>query len=98
MSEDTFDFYIIYMQHPCDDPYYPPYVRNVGVFKSKELAIEKAKSSFDHFRDTARKYNCKTEELFYVEGDYYEDTNVIMEDRIKGKNNRQVFIIYDETE
>lgn len=107
-----FDFYVLYMQTECDDPYYPPYSRNVGMFKSKENAIKHARESFykmakDYITPEDRKYG-GVEGMFYIEGDYFNDRDdEIDENGENGKNgdkkkrrrfDKPLYVIYDKEE
>lgn len=101
-----YDFYVLYMQTECDDPYYPPYNRNVGMFKSKEKAIKHARESFykmaEHCTNPEdRKYG-GVEGMFYLEGDYFHDReDEIGEDGEKKKRKRfdkPLYVIYDKEE
>jgi hypothetical protein len=103
-----FDFYVLYMQTECDDPYYPPYNRDVGMFKSKENAINYARDSFYKMAEgciTAedRKYG-GVEGMFYVEGGYFQDSEASNVDGEKNKKRKRmgsdipVYIIYDKEE
>jgi hypothetical protein len=103
-----FDFYVLYMQTECDDPYYPPYNRDVGMFKSKENAIKRARDSFYKMAKgciTAedRKYG-GVESMFYVEGGYFHDSEASNVDGEKNKKRKGmgsdilVYIIYDKEE
>lgn len=93
-----FDYYIIYMENECDDPYYPPYTTDIGVFKSKDKAIQYARESFnkiakDYSTSDDRKYG-GVESKFYIEGKYFEDS----ERKIKNNSNKPVYVIYDKEE
>lgn len=93
-----FDFYILYMQTECDDPYYPPYNRNIAMFKSKEKAIEYARKKFYQMAEKImtieqRKYR-GVEGMLYIEGDYFEDND----DKNTLKNNEPLYVIYDKHE
>jgi len=73
-----FDFYIVYIQHECDDPYYPPYKDSIGIYKSKENAIKRARESF---YKTAKGYTTAEDRkyggvnvMLYIEGDYFKDS------------------------
>jgi len=110
-SEFDFDFYNIYMQRDCDDPYYPPYNDIIGVYKYKENAIKSAKERFykyakDYVTEEERKYG-GVEVVFYVDGGYFEDredngeNNYEDNDTKKSKkrhSNKPIYIIYDKDE
>lgn len=101
-----FDFYVLYMQTECEDPYYPPYNRDMGMFKSKENAIKYARESFykmakDCITPEDRKYG-GVEGMFYIEGDYFKDSvDEIDENGEKKKRrnfNKPLYVIYDKEE
>lgn len=101
-----FDFYVLYMQTECDDPYYPPYSRNVGMFKSKENAIKHARESFykmakGYTTPEDRKYG-GVEGMFYIEGDYFNDRDDEMDENGDKKKRRRfdkpLYVIYDKEE
>lgn len=101
-----YDFYILYMQTECDDPYYPPYTRNIGIYKSKDKAIQNARKKFykeseNYTSIEDRKYG-GVEGMFYIEGDYFEDSETnVDEDGVKKKrtrHNKPLYVIYDKYE
>ena len=98
-----FDFYIVYMQTECDDPYYPPYVSNVGTYKSKANAIQSARKRFfkraeDYTITDDHKYR-GVECLYYVEGGYFDDREDCSGEKRLGKNKSSiVYRIYDKEE
>lgn len=99
-----YDYYVLYMQTECDDPYYPPYNRDVGMFKSKEKAIAHARESFYKMAegcksDEDRKYG-GVEGLFYLEGGFFKDSEVELngEKRKKGSGDKPLYVIYDKEE
>lgn len=101
-----FDFYVLYMQTECDDPYYPPYNRNIGMFKSKENAIKHAKESFYKMAKGCttpeeRKYG-GVEGMFYIEGDYFKDSVDEIDENGDNKKRRRfdkpLYVIYDKEE
>lgn len=103
-----FDFYVVYMQTECDDPYYPPYKRDIGVYKSKENAIENTRQKFykmakGYTSTEDRKYG-GVDAMFYIEGDYFKDRETISdENKVSGKKNKRqndkpLYIIYDKEE
>lgn len=99
-----FDFYILYMQTECDDIYYPSYKTNIGIFKSKENAIEYTRKKFykmaeKYTSSEDRKYG-GVEGLFYIEGDYFEDNDVDRKEtgEKKKKCDKRLYIIYDKEE
>lgn len=102
-----FDFYILYMETECDDPYYPPYTTNIGIYKSKENAIKSARGKFYRMAEhcitaEGRKYG-GVESIFYIEGNYFEDRETEVGDveskkKWKGKRDRQMYTIYDKEE
>jgi len=106
-GEFDFDFYILYMQTECDDPYYPPYNRNIGIFKSKDYAIQDARKRFykmtDHFKTPEdRKYG-GVEGMFYIEGGYFNDNmsvNKTVLDKPKpvSLSHKPLYMIYDKEE
>jgi hypothetical protein len=88
----------LYIQHECDDPYYPSYNDVIGVYKYKENAIKRAKKSFYRY---AEKCITKEERKYGgVDGNYFEDNedNEDNEKKIVNKNDTQVYIIYDKEE
>lgn len=97
-----FDFYIVYIQHECDDPYYPPYKDSCGIYKSKENAIKYARESFYKMAENCitvedRKYG-GVEGMFYIEGDYFQDSDGENKKCKVMGTERQVYIIYDKEE
>jgi len=107
-GEFDFDFYILYMETECEDPYYPPYTTNIGIYKSKENAIKSARGKFYKISEHCitsedRKYG-GVEGIFYIEGNYFEDRQPEVGEceeskkKWKGKRDRQVYIIYDKEE
>ena len=111
-GEFDFDFYILYMQTECDDPYYAPYTTNIGIYKSKENAIKSARGKFykmaeDRITSDQRKYG-GVEGIFYIEGNYFKDRgSEVGQDEVgdeerkkkwKGKRDRQMYTIYDKEE
>ena len=58
--EQDYDVYLVFMQIPCDDPYYTPSVHLTRIYRSKEKAIEKAKKSFESNIEECKKYNSAT--------------------------------------
>lgn len=111
-GEFDFDFYILYMETECDDPYYAPYTTNIGIYKSKENAIKSAREKFyriaEHYiTPEDRKYG-GIERIFYIEGNYFEDRapevgkdevgNEESKNKWKGKRDRQMYTIYDKEE
>lgn len=97
-GEFDFDFYILYIQSQCDDPYYPPYNHNIGIYKSKEKAIERARKSFQNMAEgyktlEDRKYG-GVDSMLYIEGGYFEDSEY---DK-NTKNKKPLYIIYDKEE
>ena len=107
-GEFDFDFYILYMETECEDPYYAPYTTNIGIYKSKENAIKSARGKFyrmaeDRITADQRKYG-GVEGIFYIEGNYFEDREPEVGDgeeskkKWKGKRDRQMYTIYDKEE
>jgi len=101
-----YDFYVLYMQTECDDPYYPPYNRNVGMFKSKEKAIAHARKSFYKMAEgytsaKDRKYG-GVEGMFYIEGGYFHDREDETDENGEKKKRRRfekpLYVIYDKEE
>lgn len=98
-----YDFYVLYMQTECEDPYYPPYNRNVGMFKSKENAISCARERFykmakDYTTAEDRKYG-GVEGMFYLEGDYFDDIESEGGEKKKRRNaDKPLYVIYDKEE
>jgi hypothetical protein len=99
-----YDFYVLYMQTECDDPYYPPYNRNVGMFKSKENAIKHARESFykmaEHYTTPEdRKYG-GVEGIFYLEGGYFHDHDDEVDENGEKKKRKRfdnpLYVIYDK--
>ena len=97
-----YDYYVLYMQTECDDPYYPPYNRDVGMFKSKEKAIAHARESFYKMAKGCtsaedRKYG-GVEGLFYLEGGFFKDSHVEMNGgkRKRGFDDKPLYVIYDK--
>jgi len=95
-GEFDYDFYKIYSQHECDDPYYPPYTTDIGIYKSKENAIKYARDSFysrakDYVTPEDRKYG-GVEGMYYIEGGYFDDEVKI------NKCKKPLYIIYDKEE
>ena len=78
--DSDFDFYIVYNQHECEDHYYPPYKDSIGIYKSKENAIKRARESFYKMAKGCtsaedRKYR-GVDGMLYIEGGYFEDGEV----------------------
>lgn len=105
-GEFDFDFYILYLQRECDDPYYPPYKDDIGMYKSKEKAIEDARKKFykrakDYVTPEARKYG-GVSELYYIEGGYFQDNESRLDENgVKKKRkfiDKPLYIIYDKEE
>lgn len=101
-----YDYYVLYVQTECDDPYYPPYNRDVGMFKTKENAIAHARESFYKMAERYttvedRKYG-GVESMFYLEGGYFHDTADEVDengDKKKRRNaDKPLYIIYDKEE
>jgi len=100
-----YDFYVLYMQTECEDPYYPPYNTNVGMFKSKVKAIAYARERFYKMSQgltsaEERKYG-GVEGMFYLEGDYFHDREEVDENGNKKKIRRfdkPLYVIYDKEE
>lgn len=101
-----YDFYILYMRTECDDPYYPHYERNVGIFKSKEKAIAHARKSFykmaeGYTSDEDRKYG-GVEGMLYLKGSYFNDREDEVDengDKNKRRNfDKPLYVIYDKEE
>jgi len=103
-----FDFYVVYMQTECDDPYYPPYKSDVGIYKSKENAIDSTRKKFYKMSERytsaeGRKYG-GVDATFYIEGAYFEDNatttdeNKVSGKKNKSKNDKPLYVIYDKEE
>jgi hypothetical protein len=101
-----FDFYVVYSQTECDDPYYPPYQTNIGNYKSKENAIKSARERFykmaeEYTSAEDRKYG-GVDNLYYIKGNYFEDSETeVGEDGEKKKRmrcNERLYVIYDKEE
>lgn len=98
-----YDFYTIYSQNECDDPYYPPYTTDIGIYKSRENAIKRARDSFyriaeEYTEPEDRKYG-GVEGMYYIEGGYFDDEDVDEETKQKRyakRSKKPLYIIYDK--
>ena len=86
-----YQLYILMLRFPCSDDYYPPYSNVVGVYKSREIAIQKAKKyNIDEQEAYKKNKYCvgNSKRIFYVKGynfnDFVDDSNI--------ENNMNVFI------
>jgi hypothetical protein len=69
MVDNVFDkIYLVYSQRECDDPYYPPYQTMIGIYKSKEKAIEYARQSYNKLKKYMSNNDC-----YYVEEHTLDD-------------------------
>jgi hypothetical protein len=98
----NYDFYTVYSQCPCDDPYYPPYTNDIGIYKSKNNAIKRARDTFyrmaQYYTEPEdRKYG-GVEGMFYVEGCYFNDADDEVKRNICAKSDKPLYIIYDKEE
>ena len=101
-GEFDYDFYTVYSQSECDDPYYPPYTRDIGMYKSKENAIKRAKDTFYRMAEGCtesedRKYG-GVEGMYYIEGGFFDDGDDVENRRKNVKTNKPLYIIYDKEE
>lgn len=101
-GEFDYDFYTAYSQIKCDDPYYPPYTRDIGMYKSKENAIKRAKDTFYRMakrctKPEDRKYG-GVEGMYYIEGGFFDDGDDVENRRKNAKTNKPLYIIYDKEE
>ena len=78
-----YQLYILMLHFPCSDNYYPPYSNVVSVYKSREIAIEKAKKyNIDEQEAYKKNTQCvgNSKRIFYVKGynfnDFIEDTTL----------------------
>lgn len=102
-GEFDYDFYTVYSQSECDDPYYPPYTRDIGMYKSKENAIKRAKDTFYRMAEGRtepedRKYG-GVEGMYYIEGGFFDDGDDgddVENRRKNAKTNKPLYIIYDK--
>jgi hypothetical protein len=60
--------YIVFRQSECDDNYYRPYTEFMGLYKSKEKAIARAKN----VRKRTKKYS-NPDDCYYVEEHTFDD-------------------------
>jgi len=101
-GEFDYDFYIVYLQTECDDPYYPPYNNNIGIFKSKENAIAYTRKSFydcaENYTSVERRKYGGVPQKFYIEGKYYKDSDGDVEIKRKVNHDEPLYIIYDKEE
>ena len=101
-----FDFYVVYSQTECDDPYYPPYKNNIGNYKSKENAIKRARERFyemaEEYTSAEDRKHGGVDSLYYIKGSYFEDSETeVGEDGEKKKRmncNERLYVIYDKEE
>ena len=81
MSDDK--LYLVTAQRECDDPYYRPYQDVIGVYRTRDNAVRRAKEAYENMKDCMHGDEC-----------YMVDQVAFGDDREgSGMKRRHVFVI-----